>query len=206
MPAGRHQHLARARCPRVGLAGALLWQTSFNCQRQPDRVHQPDDSEVGSENRVEWHYIDPGKPRQNAFIESLNGSLRDELLNEELFDGLGDARRKLAVWRYDYDNVRPHAPLGNRTPEQARLACLQDRSRPPRAPAPVAQHENQIVVSRYDRGTSGGSSPMRPRKFARKHRPPASRETAATSRSSCRKPSAGHADDCPCAQSTAPPR
>lgn len=51
-----------------------------------------------SENRVEWHYIDPGKPQQNAFIESFNGSLCDEFLNEELFDSLADARRKLAMW------------------------------------------------------------------------------------------------------------
>ncbi|EDZ45654.1 transposase [Rhodobacterales bacterium Y4I] len=64
-------------------------------------------------NGVDWHYIDPGKPQQNAFIESFNGSLRDELLNEELFDTLDDARRKLALWRYDYNNVRPHSSLGN---------------------------------------------------------------------------------------------
>ncbi|AUQ73304.1 hypothetical protein PhaeoP71_00412 [Phaeobacter piscinae] len=56
---------------------------------------------------MDWHYIDPGKPQQNAFIGSFNGSLRDELLNEELFDTLDDARRKLALWRYDYNN-----PLG----------------------------------------------------------------------------------------------
>ena len=72
------------------------------------------------QNGVEWHYIDPGKPQQNAFIESFNGSLRDELLNEELFDNLGDARRKLALWRYDYNNVRPHSALGNDTPTNAR--------------------------------------------------------------------------------------
>lgn len=69
---------------------------------------------------VEWHYIDPGKPQQNAFIESFNGSLRDELLNEELFDGLEDARRKLALWRYDYNNVRPHSSFNNQTPTSAR--------------------------------------------------------------------------------------
>ena len=96
-----------------------------------------------SENRVEWHYIDPGKPQQNAFIESFNGSLRDELLNEELFDSLADARRKLAVWRYDYNNVRPHSSLGNRTPAEARRACLQDGSVPPGALVPVAKHEYQ---------------------------------------------------------------
>ena len=72
------------------------------------------------ENGVTWHYIDPGKPQQNAFIESFNGSLRDELLNEEMFDTLDDARRKLAIWRYDYNNVRPHSSLGNKTPAEAR--------------------------------------------------------------------------------------
>jgi hypothetical protein len=79
-----------------------------------------------AENKVEWHYIDPGKPQQNAFIESFNGSLRDELLNEELFDSLAEARRKLARWRYDYNKVRPHSSLQNRTPAQARRAVLHD--------------------------------------------------------------------------------
>ena len=74
------------------------------------------------DNGVEWHYIDPGKPQQNAFIESFNGSLRDECLNEELFDSLADARRKLALWRYDYNNVRPHSSLGGRAPAEARRA------------------------------------------------------------------------------------
>lgn len=45
-----------------------------------------------NDNGVDWHYIDPGKPQQNAFIKSFNGSLRDELLNEEIFDSLDDAR------------------------------------------------------------------------------------------------------------------
>lgn len=71
-------------------------------------------------NGVPWHYIDPGKPQQNAFIESFNGSLRDELLNEEIFDTLDDARRKLALWRYDYNAVRPHSSLENLTPLEAR--------------------------------------------------------------------------------------
>ena len=56
------------------------------------------------DNNVDWHYIDPGKPQQNGFIESFNGSLRDERLNEEIFDTLDDARRKLALWRYDYNH------------------------------------------------------------------------------------------------------
>ena len=69
---------------------------------------------------VEWHYIDPGKPQHNGYIESFNGSLRDECLNEEIFDSLADARRRLAIWRYDYNNVRPHSSLGNQTPAEAR--------------------------------------------------------------------------------------
>ena len=78
-----------------------------------------------NENQVDWHYIDPGKPQQNAFIESFNGSLRDELLNEEMFDSLDDARRKLALWRYDYNNIRPHSSLGNKTPTEARRSLEQ---------------------------------------------------------------------------------
>jgi len=74
---------------------------------------------------VDRHYIDPGKPQQNAFIESFDGSLRDELLNEELFDTLNDAHRNLALWRYDYNNIRPHSSLGNKTPAEARRALEQ---------------------------------------------------------------------------------
>ena len=69
-----------------------------------------------ADNDVNWHCNDPGKPQQNAFIESFNGSLRDELLNEGVFDSLDDARRKLALWRYDCNNVRPHSSLDNQTP------------------------------------------------------------------------------------------
>lgn len=77
------------------------------------------------ENAAPWHYIDPGKPQQNAFIESFNGSLRDALPNEEILDSLDDARRKVALWRYDYNTVRPHSSLGNQTPKQARRTLEQ---------------------------------------------------------------------------------
>ncbi len=74
---------------------------------------------------MDWHYIDPGKPQQNAFIESFNGSLRDELLNEELFENLEDTCRMMALCRYDYNNVRPHSALGNQTPAEARRTLAQ---------------------------------------------------------------------------------
>jgi putative transposase len=65
---------------------------------------------------VEWHYIAPGKPQQNAFIESFNGRLRDELLNETIFTSLAHAREALAAWMHDYNMVRPHSALGNLPP------------------------------------------------------------------------------------------
>jgi putative transposase len=68
------------------------------------------------ETRIEWHYIAPGKPQQNAFIESFNGRLRDELLNETLFTSLAHAREALAIWKNDYNTVRPHSGLGNLSP------------------------------------------------------------------------------------------
>jgi putative transposase len=68
------------------------------------------------ETQIEWHYIAPGKPTQNAFIESFNGRLRDELLNETLFTSLAHAREALAIWKDDYNTVRPHSAIGNVPP------------------------------------------------------------------------------------------
>ncbi len=70
------------------------------------------------ERRVEWHYIAPGKPMQNGFVESFNGRLRDECLNETLFTSLAHARFVLDAWRHDYNHVRPHSKLGGKTPAE----------------------------------------------------------------------------------------
>ncbi len=70
------------------------------------------------QSRVEWHYIAPGKPIQNAFIESFNGHLRGELLNETLFTTLAQARVLLGRWRVDYNDARPHSRLGWQTPAE----------------------------------------------------------------------------------------
>lgn len=66
--------------------------------------------------QVDWHYIAPGKPMQNAFVESFNGRLRDEFLNETLFSSLMHARVSLEDWRRDYNTVRPHSRIGWLTP------------------------------------------------------------------------------------------
>jgi len=70
------------------------------------------------ERGVRLHFIDPGKPQQNGFIESFNGRFRDECLNEHWFLSLADARRIIEDWRIDYNQNRPHSSLGNLTPEE----------------------------------------------------------------------------------------
>ncbi|MEX2430967.1 MAG: IS3 family transposase, partial [Dehalococcoidia bacterium] len=67
---------------------------------------------------VRLHFIEPGKPVQNAYIESFNGRLRDECLNEHWFGSLHQARSIIEAWREDYNGVRPHSALGNRTPQE----------------------------------------------------------------------------------------
>ncbi|BBH14694.1 hypothetical protein CH06BL_39470 [Chromobacterium haemolyticum] len=66
----------------------------------------------------------PGKPTDNAFIKSFNGSLRDECLNVHWFLSLDDARDKIERWRQDYNEFRPHSSLGDQTPSEFRLAHL----------------------------------------------------------------------------------
>lgn len=69
------------------------------------------------EQGVRLQFIEPGKPIQNAFIESFNSRLRDECLNEQVFVSLDDARRKIEHWRAQYNRERPHSALGYLTPE-----------------------------------------------------------------------------------------
>jgi putative transposase len=67
---------------------------------------------------VTLHFIDPGKPIQNAHCESFHGRLRDECLNEHWFLSLADARQLVEAWRHDDNQTRPHSALGYRTPEE----------------------------------------------------------------------------------------
>ncbi len=61
--------------------------------------------------KVDWHYIAPGKPMQNGFVESFNGLMRDECLNEHLFVSLRHARDLINAWRIDFNQHRPHSSL-----------------------------------------------------------------------------------------------
>ena len=69
-----------------------------------------------ADNQVEIHFIEKGKPTQNAFIESFNGKFRDECLNEEWFVSLSDARRRIKAWTYEYNSERVHSSLNGLTP------------------------------------------------------------------------------------------
>ena len=71
------------------------------------------------ENGVGLHFIAPGKPVQNAYIESFNGKFRDECLNEHWFSSIDEVGAVVEAWRQDYNTVRPHSSLGYRTPDQA---------------------------------------------------------------------------------------
>jgi putative transposase len=75
------------------------------------------------QHKVKLDFIRPGRPVENAFIESFNGRFRDECLNEHWFLDLQDAREKVGVWRLDYNTLRPHSSLGDLTPEEFLRQC-----------------------------------------------------------------------------------
>ncbi len=107
--------------------------------------------------RAGWHYIQPGKPVQNAFVESFNSKLRDECLNEHLFTSLVEARGIIEAWRYDYNWRRPHSSLGALT---TREFADQQGAGPPeqvwgsadRPLAPSPQQGKRSTDSTYDCG------------------------------------------------------
>ena len=102
----------------------------------PQRIQVDNGSEFISLALDQWAYeqsvmLDfsrPGKPTDNPFIESFNGSLRDECLNVHWFLSLDDARDKIERWRQDYNEFRPHSSLGDQTPSEFRLAHLEARN------------------------------------------------------------------------------
>ena len=95
-------------------------------QRVPLRIQVDNGSEFISkaldkwayENRVTLDFSRPGKPTDNPFIESFNGSLRDECLNTNWFLSLDDAKEKIETWRMEYNQYRPHSSLNDLTPEE----------------------------------------------------------------------------------------
>ena len=77
--------------------------------------------------QIDAHFIEPGKPPQNGFVESFNGRLRDECLNEHLFPTLRHARHLIAAWRDDYNHYRPHSSLDGLTPREYHQRLEEDQ-------------------------------------------------------------------------------
>ena len=73
---------------------------------------------------MQLSFIRPGKPNENAYIESFNGKFRDECLNEHWFITMAQAQRVIEEWRVEYNTERPHSSLGNLTPEEFAERCL----------------------------------------------------------------------------------
>ena len=92
----------------------------------PQRIQLDNGSEFSSkaldrcayENRVTLDFSRPGKPSDNPYIESFNGSFRDECLNLHWFLSLSDAKEKIEVWRQEYNAFRPHSSPGDLTPNE----------------------------------------------------------------------------------------
>ena len=105
----------------------------------PERIRVDNGTEFTSrvadqwafEQDVELHFIEPGKPTQNAHIESFNGKFRDECLNENWFMSWEEARMKIEAWRRDYNQVRPHSALGYQTPEEFAAHAVARGASPP---------------------------------------------------------------------------
>lgn len=101
----------------------LIW-----CHGKPNEIVVDNGPEFRSKHTQKWaekqgiklHFIDPGKPIQNAFVESFNGKFRDECLNDNWFGDIQEARATTDLWRNDYNTERPHSSLGYRTPAEFR--------------------------------------------------------------------------------------
>lgn len=113
----------------VGLSGARVTQVLERLAQTrglPRSVVVDNGPEFAGQALDQWahqhgitlDFIQPGKPVQNAFVESFNGRLRDECLNEQWFLTLADARQAIEAWRREYNEVRPHSALGHQTPRE----------------------------------------------------------------------------------------
>lgn len=100
---------------------------------------------------MQWHYIAPGRPMQNGFVESFNGRMRDELLNETVFTSMAQARAVITAWAADYNTTRPHSALGYQTPaaHAAKLKAMGPGSPPVPGsdPGPIASTAPDGVTS-----------------------------------------------------------
>ncbi len=91
-------------------------------------------------NKVALHFIQPGKPNQNCYIESFNGRYRDEFLNQHVFQTLEEAQDLIEAWRDDYNRLRPHSSLKGLTPHEFTLAWQTQNQQPEADPKAQKLH------------------------------------------------------------------
>jgi putative transposase len=119
-PRHRSRRLADRRARHQGIGAA--WHRTRAAARDSGRQRAGTPRSVldqwAYEHGAKLQFIAPGKPIQNAYIESFNPRLREECFNEHVFLSLDDARRKIECWRIAYNRERPHSSLGNLTPEE----------------------------------------------------------------------------------------
>ncbi len=111
------------------------------------------------ERKITMNHIQPGKPMQNGHVESFNGRLRDECLNTHWFRNLNDARRKIALWRSDYNAARPHSSLDYRTPDE----FVKQWERPSSSFGEVPQPEPPVKASQAARARAAVTDEPRSR-------------------------------------------
>lgn len=112
--------------PAYSITAKDLTEFFDSLPRLPSRLRCDNGPEMSSREFMDWatqreieiEFIEPGKPIQNAYIESFNSRFRHECLNAEMFNDLEDAQRKIERWRRIYNEKRPHSALGMRTPTE----------------------------------------------------------------------------------------
>jgi hypothetical protein len=138
-------------------------------ERRACAILGTDRTSVRYRHRRSGHYIAPGKPQQNAFVESFNGKLRDECLHETLFTSVRQARAILSAWQRDYNEVRPHSGLGGRTPASIMLSSCSPASRPLRVAFGDGLRPALTQAARDDDGMTGRDGETAPNR-TEKHR------------------------------------
>ena len=109
----------------------------------------------GLEWKIELRHIQPGRPMQNGHVESFHGRLREECLRASWFSNLLDARTKIANWRKEYNEVRPHSSLDYRTPNEFARACRQQQvylEQPVNVSIFAAPHSRTLIPHRFPHG------------------------------------------------------
>jgi transposase InsO family protein len=147
---GGHLDLGPAGRARVDRSDRRAWRAEDDRQRQRHRTDVERGACLVRHVRVEWHYIAPGKPTQNGFVESFNGRTRDELLNETLFFTVRQARSILARWVDDYNTERTHSSLGYATPAASAAGLERQRARltpPVASPALMRDNTGRSLVA-----------------------------------------------------------